>query len=156
MEKFARERLVDDGHMLRIRAVRVGKGTSHQDRNLQCSEVVRRYIHLTRHDRLSRFLPIDYLQSGVQSSFIRQTQADSGMLHTRDLPHRQRAFIEQLSKGRRVVISGIIQRSPPSHHPSWAKSSRQILKVNQAAYKQPRGGQQHHRQGDLTDNQRLP
>ena len=32
MEKFARECLVDDGHVLRIRAVRVGEGASRQNR----------------------------------------------------------------------------------------------------------------------------
>jgi hypothetical protein len=49
VEEFACERLVDDGYPLRIRPICVGKRATHQNWNLQCAELVRCYIHLTRH-----------------------------------------------------------------------------------------------------------
>ncbi len=120
VEKFAREGLVDDGHVLRIRAVSIGEGAPEQDRDLQCLEITGGDVYLIRFNLLACFFAVaDGQRSVDQGALIRQTQADSGMLHAGNLPHGGRALVQQLSEGRGIVETDVVERGLGDHHSSW-------------------------------------
>ena len=73
MEKLAHEGLVDNSHPRRTLAICFGKGAARQDRNLECREVIRRDVYLSRHNFLSRFFTVaDGYPSGIQRTLIGQ------------------------------------------------------------------------------------
>src|SRR6185295_14002350 len=116
VEEFSRKGLVDDGHSLRIWTVCIRECPAQEDWNLQCSEIVWRYVDLAGHDLLSCFLAVTKGYPAVQGSLIWHTEADSSMLDFGNLPHGGGARVQQFSESCRVVISRIIQGRLRGHH----------------------------------------
>ena len=130
------EGLVHHGHVLRSRAISIGKVAARKHRHLQCVEISRRDVDHICPILLPCLFAVAEGDTVVQGALIRQAQSDCGILHAWNLPHGGRAFAEQLSERCRVVIARIIQRCLGGHHSSWVESRRQSFKVDESTNEQ--------------------